>query len=229
MKKNYIILSVLACIVGFWIYKNISEESVLQEKKTAYESMIIGIEELTQNDIASLINQEELVIDANCSYTSEVKNEGSRGYHTWDDLFCATIYVQDEFDTWPEVIQYNYIDALGDSAIELFNHCVEESFPQYIMYNNSNGDLSEIYGSLVFHHFDEEIIIKTSNNTYEYSSILDNYFLKNGKDVLIRNANGDWDSGMGGAYLQDDNGRCALSHCDRVADEGKPYCGIHVC
>ena len=230
MKKIKILILVVAVLItSLVVSRNLIKQRELQAEKEKFERMIFEIGELIQNEIPLIIKQEEFVEDATCSYTSGVAYDKSRGYYNWAELYSAKIYVKDEFDSWPEAKQYSYIDEIGDYTSELFSNNVRANFEDYGMYRNYDGILSEVYGGFVFSDVKEAVTLKTSKNTYVYSANIDNYFQKNGKDVFVRDEYGNWDGGFSGGYVQSDNGRCALGHCDHTAKEGSPYCHTHGC
>ena len=162
-------------------------ENLCQEVNSA--KLILNVDDFTNK---------EWVKEVECTVETGVKKVEYYDYLHMEKDDTITIYVKDEFDQLDTLSQYNLIETLGGQASYYLDEKLENQYPEYCKYINYSFDseperyLSKIYKNTVFYNSDEDIYIVTSDNTYEYAWNVDYYYMKNGKEIYVRDANGVW-------------------------------------
>ena len=178
---------------------------LIMAKEILYASKRRKIENLCQevNSAKLILNvddftNKEWVKEVECTVETGVKKVEYYDYLHMEKDDTITIYVKDEFDQLDTLSQYNLIETLGGQASYYLDEKLENQYPEYCKYINYSFDseperyLSKIYKNTVFYNSDEDIYIVTSDNTYEYAWNVDYYYMKNGKEIYVRDANGVW-------------------------------------
>lgn len=178
---------------------------LIMAKEILYASKRRKIENLCQevNSAKLILNvddftNKEWVKEVECTVETGVKKVEYYDYLHMEKDDTITIYVKDEFDQLDTLSQYNLIETLGGQASYYLDEKLENQYPEYCKYINYSFDseperyLSKIYKNTVFYNSNEDIYIVTSDNTYEYAWNVDYYYMKNGKEIYVRDANGVW-------------------------------------
>lgn len=201
--------------------------------KHVFENMLEGSKYVVEEKLPPLLEEEKVVERVDCSFSASIEKARYLSFFEWNEYCEVIIHVYDEFDQWSDREQYEFIDDLGDSVGWHIQCIMDEEYPYYWEYDEYDGILLDIYGECVFRKPKQDIFFKTSKNTYEYATYVENYFIKNGTEIYVRDENGDWDGGNWGTGLSlptiSKDGKCCFGSCRSSVREGSAYCHVHSC
>lgn len=182
----------IVVFVGYKGYQFYEKEKL---KKDFY-NMLTTIDNSLQEWVEPCFNGYELVesVETKSSTTFEYVSE--ENWYQWNENYNMDIYVDSSFDKYSEKEQYEYIKNVGSFAISTIFNEINCRYPEYNRYHGVYELQDEVFGKFVSKQKNEKIRVLTKQNTYEYSGILDDYFVKNDKDIYVRDENGEWDSGL---------------------------------
>ena len=191
-KKNRIVFSIiLLLIVAFfficWIINTTKHNHYINEFNEIVTSIKLDAPEMIKKNLHTV----DYVTDISVCITSEVVREHYHDWYSWNEVYTVSYQMSDDFDALTPEEQYQIIDVLGDSVESTISDTLASNFPRYKAYRYASVSSPEAealrkeYGSSVFPNTAYEIYFLTSSNEYEYARKIDDYFIKNGKDVWI--------------------------------------------
>ena len=152
--------------------------------KHVFIKMLEESKYVVEEKLPPLLEEEEWVDSVSCKFSADVERVSWSSYYHWTEYCEAIIYVDDEIDQWSDKEQYEFIDDLGDEVGWHIQCIMEEEYPYYWDYNEIYGILRDIYGQCVFRQPEQDVIFKTSKNTYRYLDI-DDYYERNGEGIDV--------------------------------------------
>lgn len=149
--------------------------------------------EIPELIIANIEDPERFTrIDVEAS--SEIEHNKYHPWYEWTTVINVKFRVRDSFDDKSDLDKYYFIDKYGEQAETAI---MESGFYALISgYRDSLSDksklLKEAYGERVRIDYEYNFYFITSANKYEFAENMKYYFLKNGIDVWVRDAYGNW-------------------------------------
>lgn len=227
MKKFLIIVMAILLIISVSIVlQQVNRRNIMND----FEHMTDEIAKYMREYIPNMLKDKERVTDSSCTYTSSFRQNSNPTYYEWEERYTIIVYIADDFDNLSTKKQYQYIDNMGDMIDEYVIFTVNTVFPEHREFSNSYGKWKQIYDELVFNHLDIVIQFQTSKHRYEYSTLIADYFVKDNKDVYVRDDDGNWTGrNANNRIIISHDGICVLKHCNAKIKDGSPYCPTHSC
>ena len=173
---------------GFTFYKQKKEQKVVLE-------MCSNVTKTVPSGITKekYYPDEQYVKGIDCISLCSLRKNVQDDCYEWSDGFRFTFNMEDSFDQLSASEQYEIINRLGLSAFITYNNERDEQYPDYLEYQKKYNHNDKLFGIfLMTVGGDEQVIFKTTDNTYEYAEHVHDYFIKNGEEVYLHDENGHW-------------------------------------
>ncbi len=106
------------------------------------------------------------------------------------DTYIMNLIVDDSFDDWSLLDQYNYLLGLRIRYEDFMDRLLQEQYTEYAAYQFHSALIKELFGENAGSGISYKTYVKTTENTYEDNSRYSGgIFYKNGKSVDV-NGNG---------------------------------------
>lgn len=162
----------------------------IERHRTEFEAIMAAVDKDVPGIMYPQLLDSPLIRDVEIDINSSVTPVKNHDFYYWTEQCTVTFYLSDEFDTFHDKRQYQFIDEYGNRVYNLKSKTIRDLLPNHRAYagylTEENDYLERIYGKRVFEKTEYDILFKTSRNIYQYSRDIDNYFVKNGKDHWVR-------------------------------------------
>lgn len=205
-KKKKIILSCIIIAVVLIVIIVAAAPSISKAKKRKdFENMLNRVNDVVSPLIPAHFEDEELVKSVDCSIDSSFEFDNKNDWYDWQEVYTTRFYVDDSFDSLSNHEQYEIIDRLGRKAETTIYDEIEKAFPDHASYIKIYYLQDEAYGKYVTYNRQNEAYIITSKSKYEYAENLNNYYIKDNREIYVREEDGSWDGGSNYSNLFGDD------------------------
>lgn len=154
-------------------------------KVVSFESMVNKASKELSKILVEKLEQIDNVENAECFIISDISYIRSKGWREWNESIEITLGVDDDFDSLNENKQYAYLEQTKENINSIRVEFLNATFPKYLHYFDKWYYLDELYsGETVFTKRDVDIVLKTSKNTYQ-NSTLKNSYQKNNDEIFL--------------------------------------------
>ena len=177
-KKSFKVIIILV-ILGVIIFVGFKWLKIL-----TFETMINKASKELSEVIVQKSEQADYAQKADCSFASDISHLTSKGWREWTENITVTLWAEDSFDLLSDENQYNFLEQMKDETLSVREEFLNSFYPNYLHYYEKWYYLDDIYKDTVFTRRDLSVVLYTSSNTYE-SSTLKNSYKKNSKEIFL--------------------------------------------
>ena len=227
MKKDingYLKIIIAVIIVGLIGFVGVKYYKEKQEQE-AVTNMCQNVVKTVPEGITKekYYSDERYVKDIDCVSLCNLGLNEEEDCYEWSNGYKMTFIMEDSFDQLSDAEQYEIIKRIGQSAFGVYYDELNNQYPEYKEYEKKYKFNDILFGKLLMTvGGKEDVLFKTSTNTYEYAHNVGDYFIKNGEEVFIRDKDGHW-NGFGTHYCLN-CGKPAYNKIVGFSGETEWYC-----